>query len=862
MKMRGLYNLLLFLLVPVCLWSSVSAQSGITGEAPGSRVLSGVVEDQTGGILPGARLTIVRKGTNEARETRADELGRFTFQGLPQGRYSLRAEAKDYGPAELPIMLDAGDLTSIRVLMKVSIREEITVTDDKPVPPLSPERNTDAVKLDDNLLGSLPAEGQNIFYLISNLLSPAAQETGGASVVVDGVESSQLDMPVAAVRRVLVNKNPYSAEFRRPGKGRIEVTTREGSHRHFHGGGGIVWRDSALDARNPLARGKPDLDRRVFNAVFSGPLSGKSVSFLLSGERFVADEGAVVNARTPDGPLVENVPQPLRRGNLLARVDARLGEVHTFTFRFDLSQQHERNREAGGFHLAEQGTSGRQEVRRLLFSDRAIVSSSFQHEFRFSFERELRRSGRLATAPAVTVIGAFSGGPSQIFRENREVRLEFQDVNSYFRGPHTLRFGGTIRPRSIEAFDRSNFGGTFEFSGLDSYVSGTPFLFRIYKGEPDTSFSDWLAGAFFQDEIKVRSDLSVILGLRYDWQSSLNDGNNLAPRVSLAFAPGKQKTVLRAGAGVFYEYVPERVRQQSLLHDGRRIRDLIFPSPSFPNPFGGREPELILPSVIRIAPDLRNPYLIQATISLEREIWKRGQLAVEYQMVRGVHLLRSRNSNAPMPASGLRADPNVFNINQVESSASMRGNALAATFRIHVVKLLRLTAQYTLSRTTNDTAGPLELPADNFHLSPEMGRADFDRRHRFNFFSLAELPAGFRLGSVLRLSSSAPFDITTGFDDNRDTVANDRPAGVRRNTGRGPAFAQLDLRLARLFHLPRVFDYGDHTSRNFEISLDAFNVFNRTNFSNFVGALNSPFFGRANSALPARTLQLSAKYSF
>jgi len=118
---------------------------------------------------------------------------------------------------------------------------------------------------------------------------------------------------------------------------------------------------------------------------------------------------------------------------------------------------------------------------------------------------------------------------------------------------------------------------------------------------------------------------------------------------------------------------------------------------------------------------------------------------------------------------------------------------------------------------------------------------------------------------MLMLRSGKPSDITTGLDNNRDTVANDRPPGVTRNTGQGPGLAQLDLRLTKLFSVPRPFNgfnRSKNDSPNLEISIDVFNAFNHTNFGNFIGAQSSPFFGQANFALPARTIQFSTRYRF
>jgi len=189
---------------------------------------------------------------------------------------------------------------------------------------------------------------------------------------------------------------------------------------------------------------------------------------------------------------------------------------------------------------------------------------------------------------------------------------------------------------------------------------------------------------------------------------------------------------------------------------------------------------------------------------------------------------------------------------------------MTLTFRGRIGKVFKPYAQYVFSRSMNDTSGILTLPANNYDLRPEIGPADFDSRHRLNLMSVLELPWGFRLGSVLSVATGIPFNITTGFDNNGDTVANDRPPGVTRNTGRGPGTMELDVRFTKAFKISHLWNGDRQTDRGHtaEFSVDAFNVTNHTNVSSVVGDLSSPFFGRADAAAPARTLQFSARYFF
>jgi hypothetical protein len=162
-------------------------------------------------------------------------------------------------------------------------------------------------------------------------------------------------------------------------------------------------------------------------------------------------------------------------------------------------------------------------------------------------------------------------------------------------------------------------------------------------------------------------------------------------------------------------------------------------------------------------------------------------------------------------------------------------------------------------RARNDTSGINAFPANSFDLTGEWGRADFDLRHRFNLLGTVKAGKYFNLGMNLALNTGAPYTLTTGRDDNRDSQTLDRPIGVGRNTLEGPGFAQLDLRWSRDFFLNRA---KKEKGPKVTFAADAFNVFNRVNYPGYIGNLSSPFFGSAVAARPVRRVQFSVRFSF
>ena len=266
-------------------------------------------------------------------------------------------------------------------------------------------------------------------------------------------------------------------------------------------------------------------------------------------------------------------------------------------------------------------------------------------------------------------------------------------------------------------------------------------------------------------------------------------------------------------------------------------------------------------SIVRFAPDMRSPYTLQFSLGVERQVSKSLTATVNYINTRGIKLFRSRNLNAPLPPSYLdRPDPNIGVLRQIETSAQFAGTCAGTDPARPLGRFFNGTVQYTLGRAYNNAAGINSLPADNYDLTGEWSRADFDGRHRFNFLDTIEAGEWFNLGIRLSMTSGLPYSLTTGRDDNRDSLASDRPAGVRRNSLQGPGSATVDLRWSKEFLLKDKGKEGKGPAVT--IGVDAFNVLNRTNYTGFVGNLSSPFFGLPVAARPARRIQLTLGFSF
>jgi hypothetical protein len=569
----------------------------------------------------------------------------------------------------------------------------------------------------------------------------------------------------------------------------------------------------------------------------------------VGGDYLVDNEQSFVRAITPNGVVSQDVRVPDRLGHAMARTDLRLSPVNTLSLRYSFTKDTLGNQGVGGFDLAQRAYDSVRTAHEFRVSDTHAFASAMLNELRFVFKDKTHGDSAMDQASAIIVKGAFQSGGAQRDVSNDETYYHFEDIFGLTRGAHTLRFGAGIRHRSIDLLDRSNFGGTFTYAGIADFLAGRPTLFTRNAGTPSVSFAYNDYSSFAQDEIKLRSDLGLMLGLRHEYQSLLNGRANFAPRFALSYAPGEAKTVVRVGGGIFYERESEAMEQQQQLFDGNHLKQIVISNPASLTP----DISGALGTITRGAANIRSPYLVQASVAVERKLSSKTSLSVEYTTSRGVHRFRSRD------VSALSLNLPFANIYEFESTGSSRSNSINAMLRTSFSRV-EIMAQYTLSKSMDDTAGPFSFPANSLDLRSEWSRSDFDRRHRFNVAGIVRVPRDLKLGAIVQTSSALPLNVTSGADVNGDGILSDRPNGIGRNTATGPGLLQVDLRLSRRFVLAS--PESKRKSPYMEFRLDAFNVLNSVNAPSYVGVITSPLFGRANSALAPRQMQASVRISF
>jgi hypothetical protein len=676
------------------------------------------------------------------------------------------------------------------------------------------------------------------------------------------MESRNVGVTASAIQEIRINNNPYTVEYPRWSRRRIEVITKSATDA-YHGTLHYLFRDYRLDARNPLSAERARERRHMLEGSLFGPVFGrKSTSFLLSGYRRNDDLVAAVIAETPRGGVNENVPAPVRDSFLSLRVSHQTSDRQAMFVQVNAQDRWSNNLGVGGTVLEEAGTQARFREDEFVFNHRITINPGLLSQFRILVGRYWSPVKSNHAAPKVVVADAFTGGGAQSDRLSTEFHSSFTWLLTQTKGRHNLKYGFNVPDWSRRGLrDMTNAQGAYFFASNRDFSAGAPYAALIQRGDGRAVFTEFNFGGFAQTEWQLRSNVSLGLGLRWDWQNNFGDRNNFGPRMAVAWAPDKaRRWIVRAGAGYFYERSGPAPILDTLRYDGVRLRQYLLTGASVRGDIASIPFDALPSSIHWLGQGIGLPSILQFSGGVERQVAKRSMLSVQYVGAVGAQQLRSRDGNAPLPPLfGARPDPRVNVLRWIESAGRFESNAIEVNLRGDLLPRFNGLVQYVYGRNATNTGGLSWYPAASYAPNGEWGRADTDRRHRFNLLGTAPLHRWMTLGIAASLESGPPFNITTGRDENNDGLAADRPLGVTRNTGIGPETLQLDLRWIRKFVLSRS---SKDKAPTCTLSLDAFNVLNRTNYVNYAGALTSPFYGRAVQAQPGRRMQVRVLVEF
>ncbi|MEO8663415.1 MAG: carboxypeptidase regulatory-like domain-containing protein, partial [Bryobacteraceae bacterium] len=774
--------------------------------------LRGQVTDESGALIPAARV-VLNGPAGLTKQTRAGGEGSYLFADLTPGAYTLRASAPQLILlAPVSVSLGASAQTVNLVLSVSAEKQEVTVEDNAgAVVSTDAAANASAVVLRGTDLDALSDNPDDLAADLQALAGPAAGPNGGA-VFIDGFSGGEMP-PKNSIREIRINQNPFSPEYDKLGFGRVEIFTKPGTEK-FHADLGYNFANDKWNSRNPYSERKAPFRLNELRETVSGPLS-KRASFNLNFIREWVDNGNIVNGvilapvTLAVQPFTDTPVAELRRTGATSRVDYQLSTNHTLSVRYVYNREIVHDAGTGSLNLVSRGYHNDALSQTAQVTETAVLSTSVVNETRFQFFHPTMVSTANSAGPAIQVLGAFNGGGNPMGRTtDAQNNYELQNNTSVIRGAHTVRFGVRLRGTTEKSISPQNFGGTFTFAGspgvssIESYRltllyqqmglsaaeirqrGGGAAQFSINGGAAAINGRQIDAAVFAGDDWKIRPNVTMSLGLRHETQSNIHDWKDFAPRVGVAWAPrrgvGKSapKSVIRAGFGMFYDRFPLVNALTAQRFDGLIQQQYIVTDPDFfpvvPAATGlpGTTPSS---TIQQISGTLRAPYFMQSAVSFERQLPFHTTVAVTYANAHGLHMLRSRSLNAPLPGSGLYPLGRPGLVVQMESSGLYNQNQLILSVNSKVSRRVSLMGSYGYGRANSNTDGLSTFPANPYSMAGEYGPAAIDMHHRVSLSGTVTTMWGIRLNPLLTANTGLPFDITAGQDLYGDTLFNGRP---------------------------------------------------------------------------------------
>src|SRR6266850_2283758 len=942
--------------------------------AQASRVgatVEGIVRDTSGVVIPSSKVTVHNPLTNQFRTVTTNEQGFFRAEQLSVGTYEVRVEQTGFAPyRQAGVGASLGQTIHLDIMLApASESEKVTVS----AQPSAIDTSQTSVlsSVDQERIEELPVRSRN--YLDFVLLAPGVSSSpiaSGASgstpltgsgftfgglrsrsnnLSIDGLDnndeytgSSRTELSPEIVQEFQVVNNGLSAESGGASGGSINVITRSGTNT-LHGDAFIFAQDGVLNARDPFEteRGKPSSRRFRAGFALGGPVI-KDKTFYYAAVEQEHNRGQIgsdidptvastINAFLATGAVpglatrqITTAFSPIARAETEAagKLDHQLTKNTALMLRYTFTNNKESGdafNTSGPIDASAHGSSFTSD-NALSGSLTTVLSSEAVNDLRF---QAATRHAVLRTnepfGPEIDIAGLVTfGRPYAGNSERRENHYQAGYTYSRTRGKHLWKVGGTVNRINLRADVPDGFDGVYLFGSLGDFLTGNANQFRQAFGSSTEDFPVTSVGGFVQDHWSVARQLTVDLGVRYDFErlpAAINqDTNNVSPRIGLAWSPSP-KWVFRAGYGVFFDrYVLANLTRAiekdgsqgfEQVEDGNGAASLFAATQGGPlvAPVSG-----IAPSIYRPDPGMATPYSQQASAGAEYLLAKNLTLRAEYLFVHGVKLPRTLNVNllppviltlantvslgipSPTPLEigrevfpPLRSNPQFSDIYQLQNSASSTYNGVSLTLNRQMSDELAFSASYTLSKTFDDASDFDEQPQNPFNLRAENAVSRQHQQQRFVFNALWELPIGdeeekggkseentgwltqtfshIEVAPILTLESGRPVNPLTGLDSNQSHAfpLSARPLGLGRNSLNTPAVFSTDLRILKYFPFGGV--------KRLDAVAEFFNLFNSVNVSQINPAFGSgltpiPGFKQPIAGTGARQIQFSLDFEF
>jgi len=947
-------------------------------QTTGDAEISGNVKDPTGSAIPDAALSLTNQDTGVARTSKSDGDGHYRFAAVLPGRYSLRVEAPGFAAATMAdIVLNIGAFVTHDVSMSVGgVQESVMVTGE--IPPIDVSKSDVSGVVTNEQIDMLPINTRQFINLA--LLEPGTSQDssrtfynsvqmGGAShywsngFSVDGVTNTWAEMgeprqnfPMGAIQEFKVNTIQYKADQGLSAGGVVNIVTKSGTN-EFHGEAFEYARDQIFNrddrftqaADKNVGLSKAPFRRDQFGGDAGGPIVRNKVHFYAAFERTQTATAYTIyipGAASQFYSTFQGVhDRPIHDQMLNARVDYQLTNNQHLFARYSQEWNFITWNGCGGTSMSNcyDGQIPRHAV---VAGHTWTPTPTIVNEIRFQYAFSsylLGPSGtpiftqmgsypaaRLNALQTTLVFPSFSWGND--YADNGvEKRWEGKDDLSIVKGAHTIKLGIDVSRVPFEDDAPNGYAGQYTFAH-DHYfnpsdpaslaalaASNDATVFTATRPPIDTKDPTSELGFYLQDDWRVRRNLTVSLGVRYDREfNALNEflnpnslagrpynaivpipgmgdpghrssGKNFGPRVGFAWdIRGDSKDVIRGGYGIYYQNL-QTLQNFGELRNYAQCSVLIN-QPAYPDPFGGQDWGTFCshaaPSPTIIDPNYRNPYTQQFNLGYSRELTHDFSIHLDGAYSHSLHDYRTVDLNYPI--NGVRPYPQFARILDHSAIGAAKYKALYVRAEKRFAQRYQFMVSYTLSNNQDNNPEAQVTVPSNYGL--DWGFANADRRHSLIASTSVNLPWRFTLGAIWTIRSSLPFSAIVATTD-ADAIRAYVP-GTSRNQGNrnlnlnavnayratlglspltssnidSSGYNSVDIKLSRSFALKS-------ERRRLELGLQVFDLFGTENLGvpsgqmtagGNTGTGNSPNFGRILGVLNNcyQQAELSARFAF
>lgn len=921
--MKQISTRILALVAALALFRAAPAMAQVT-----TAEVSGVVTDASGGVLPGVTVTATNVGTGFTRTSVSTEKGRYALLSLPLGAYKFTAGLSGFSTVVREgVTLTLGQSAELDFkLSPATVAETVTVVGEAPLIPTT--NGAIGKTLSTQEIDAVPSLGRNYMNLVA--LAPGTRGTESTAIRIggnayyanawkidgmdndqEGVAGAQSRITQDAVGEVQVQTNQFSAEFGRALGGAINVVTRSGTN-ELHGRAFYYGQNGTWNEKNYFARTlpKPTNTTKNFGATLGGPITKDKTHFFVSAERIVTD--TPITIRDPTGGPATNTISPFRGWGLFTKLTHQLNQKHSLQLSYVLDKSVTENANVGGIAQPDNGLRRPWRNDNIILSDIGVLSPSTVNTLRIMWQLNDRKATpNSSQGPQITRPSSQTGRNSSGNFGQLEKKIQISDTLTKISGDHSLKIGASLaHVYGSDWYFERDFSGAYVFDTDKPFnaadPSTYPIRYQFASGDPHASVNIDSLAAFVEDSWKATPNLTLNAGLRYERDSgdavktfkSFPDNNNIAPRVSFAWTPGNdRKTSIRGGVGRFYYRLNGNLGVNIIVQGAPppvgigTVNNVTlnfpgYPNPNGPNPRGSQVVANPLKTGYISDGTEVTPFADQISFGVARELGGNFALSADYVNTRGKHYARAVDTNFPNPVTGVKPRPDYAQLAVFETEGNMWYNGLLVRLEKRMSNNYQFSLAYTLSSTKDDTwcefitqgCGPqawYNYKGDvekAYSAGTDRGNlnADDHERHHLTLSGLVRLPLGFDLSAVVQANSKRRYNITTGRDNNGDTVLADRPnlvngqyvdpgtgPGVQgnlpKNAGIGANYFAIDARLAKVVRF---------RDKSFRLIGEAFNVTNRVNLNAFQGNIRSATFGQAISARRPRTIQIGAQFDF